>query len=280
MNDSILTLLQLKNVGHKTICKAIKDGSINDLIEKYQDEIEEAQGKAETIKAFCNEKGIEIITILNDAFPNSLKSIPDPPTLLFCKGDISLINSQNAVAIVGSRKPTDYGMKAACRLSQIFTEKGFIIVSGLATGIDTAAHTSCLDSGGKTIAVMPCGLDKVYPASNKELAHRILDSGGLLISEYAPASAMQKSYFIERDRLQSGLSQGVIVVETKSDGGTMHTARFALQQGRRLGVMAPPEKYVNDEHYSGNHQLLKEPKVNEIIDSKSVEAFIALLADE
>lgn len=96
----------------------------------------------------------------------------------------------------------------------------------------------------------------------------------MLVSEYAPGSAIQKSYFVERDRLQSGLIQGAIVVETKSDGDTMHTAMFALQQRRALGVMTLPEKYVDDEHYSGNRQLLKEPKVNEIKDRKSIEDFM------
>ena len=181
MKNDILTLLQIKNVGRRTINKAIKDGSINKLLEKHHTEIAEAQGKAEAIKEFCRKNYIEFTTILDDNFPACLKSIPDPPTILFCRGNLSLLGSR-AVAIVGSRKPTDYSMKAAYRLSKIFTEKGFTIVSGLATGIDTAAHTSCLDSGGKTIAVMPCGLDKVYPALNKVLAQRILCSGGLLVS--------------------------------------------------------------------------------------------------
>lgn len=264
MHD-ILALLQLKSIGRKTIQKI----GIDELIRTRNDKLPEAIKKAEVIRAFCKKNGIQIVT----EFPEALRSILEPPILLFCKGDVSLINSNRSIAIVGSRKPTDYGLRAAYRLSQIFTEKGYTIVSGLATGIDTAAHTACLDHGGKTIAVMPCSLDKVYPASNKELAHRILDSGGLLISEYTPGSALQKSYFVERDRLQSGLSQGVIVVETTEDGGTMHTARFALQQGRFLGVMTPPEKYINDEHYSGNIQLIKEQKVYEIKDSESIEVF-------
>lgn len=255
--NSILTLLQLKNVGRKTVIKSIKENSANKLLEKHRTEIAEALSKAEAIKELCRKNCIEFVTILDNSFPVYIKDIPDPPPILFCKGNISLLNSQKAVAIVGTRKPTDYGLEVAYRLSKIFTEKGFTIVSGLATGIDTAAHTSCLDAGGKTIAVMPCGLDKVYPAVNKVLAQRIIDSNGLLISEYAPGSAVQKSFFVERDRIQSGLSQGVIVVESTVGGGTMHTAGFAIKQKRKLGVVVPPDKYIDDEHFEGNRKLLQ-----------------------
>lgn len=210
-------------------------------------------------------------------FPEKLKAIPDSPVIIFMKGNAKIINNKRAVAVVGTRKPTQYGEKAARRLSEVFTGEAFVIVSGLADGCDTAAHEACLDAGGNTIAVMPCGLNKIYPAKNKGLAQRILENEGCLMSEYMLDESPRTNYFIDRDRLQSGLSLGVVVAESTIDGGTMHTARYCLEQGRMLGCIVPPKKYKEDICFEGNAELIKDSRTEAIYDEESLNEFIGML---
>lgn len=142
------------------------------------------------------------------------------------------------VAVVGSRKMTPYGKSVTLRLAGNLAKQGIVIISGLALGVDGLAHKAALDNGGKTIAVMPCGLDRIYPATHHALAKEILKHGGALISEYPFETDIHSSNFIERNRLISGLSLGVLIPEAAEKSGSLHTANFALEQGRE--VMAVP----------------------------------------
>jgi DNA processing protein len=196
------------------------------------------------------------ISLTDEGFPSRLHSIPNPPSILYYLGDISLINAIKLIAIIGTRTPTPEGIVVCQIITRWFVERGYYVVSGLARGIDTVAHETCLKYGGKTIAILPSGIGNIYPPENIELSERIVNSGGLLISEYPENSSPRKSYFVQRDRLQSGLSLGVIVIETEIHGGTMHTGNFAIKQNRILGCVEFSHDLENQSIRSGNRLLL------------------------
>lgn len=221
-------------------------------------------------------QGVKIISPHDSGFPSQVRSIPDPPVVLYVKGEVNAL-THPAIAVVGTRDPTSFGATAAERLGANLGAKGFVVVSGLALGCDTAAHEGCLQARGITVAVLAHGVDSVYPAQNRELANSIVEGGGTLVSEYAPGTRPRPSYFVERDRLQSALSLGVIVVETDVEGGTMHTAGFAVKQQRRLACLVHPEKLAAEGKGRGNQKLIKESGAFPLEKKKDLAAFIALL---
>lgn len=190
-------------------------------------------------------------------FPTRLISIPYPPTDLYFQGDLSLVNDPKLIAIVGTRTPTPEAVIECQYITQWFVENGYVIVSGLAIGIDTVAHETCLRYDGRTIAVLPSGIGNIYPIENKELIEIITQSGGLILSEYQEKISSRKSYFIQRNRLQSGLSLGVVVIESEISGGTMYTAKFAIKHNRVLGCVEFPD--YSDKR-RGNKKLLSSGK--------------------
>jgi DNA processing protein len=193
------------------------------------------------------------ITSDDPAYSSLLNKIYDPPKELHFKGDIGLLNSRS-IAIVGTRKATRYGRETAKKLAFDLSKAGFTIVSGLAEGIDTEAHIGALEANGKTIAVFGNGIDLIFPADNKELAKKIEDSG-LCVSEYPGEFPGTKWTFPRRNRMISGLSLGVIVVEGHYDSGAMITAKLALEEGRE--VFAVPGS-INEEQTKGPHWLIKQ----------------------
>ena len=278
MNDIlILTLLNLPRVSRKTIINLLKNIDIKSLtLDNLLEILNEANGvyiripridkeslntahkKANEILLKSKNENINIITILDDDFPNKLKAIDDPPVILFYKGNKECILSCKSVAIIGTRTPTPQGQIIAEKLGKEFGKEQFVVVSGLAKGCDELAHLGCVEAKGKSIAVLPCGLDKVYPASNKPLAKSILDNDGALVSEYPIGHRPFKGSFIERDRLQSALSTCVIVVETNVVGGTMHTVEFTLKQKRLLACYNHEEKFLENKQTFGNQKLIKD----------------------
>lgn len=178
---------------------------------------------------------IEEISIESKDYPRQLKKIYDAPLKLYVLGNKEILK-QNSIAIVGSRNATEYGKKVALKFSKELSEKGINIISGLAIGIDTYAHLGTLQntSKGKTIAVLGSGLDEIYPKANTELAKQILKGGGCIISEYPLGTKPEKVHFPQRNRIISGLSKGVLVVEASEKSGALITADFALEQGREV----------------------------------------------
>lgn len=241
------------------------------------DDIKAAFIKAESIIAQSEKHNIEVISILDDGFPPKLKAIDDPPVLIFIKGNKECLFKEKSVAIIGTRKPTEHGEKVAEKLGRIFTQRGYTVVSGLAIGCDTFAHLGCVKEGGSAIAVLPCGLDKIYPASNRNLAENILKEKGCLISEYYIGQKPYKNFYVDRDRLQSALSKAVIVVETDVVGGTMHTVKFALQQKKVLVCYQHPEKYLTYKQTQGNMKLIDEGKALPIKDKQDIEKLIQII---
>ena len=206
---------------------------------------------------FCYNKAMGLeYTILkpeNRDFPESLKQIDSPPQLLYARGDISLLKS-NCMAFVGSRRCTKYGRDAAALLVKDCVRNGYTVVSGLAAGIDAAAHEAALSAGGKTIAVMGGGFNKIYPAENLNLYERICEKG-LVITEYAPEILPALFTFPMRNRIISGLSEGVVVVEAGEKSGALITAYKAIDQGKE--VFAVPGNIFAESHRGANNLLLR-----------------------
>lgn len=195
---------------------------------------------------------INLVLYSDEKYPDILKNIPNPPVGLFIKG--KLPNIDNSLAVVGTRKATDYGKTAAYKLSYDAAAKGIIIISGMARGIDTYAHRGALDSGGITIAVMGSGFKNVYPSENKKLMHEIAERG-CVISEYFPDTKPFYSNFPERNRIISGLSKYTMVVEAGEKSGALITAEFALEQGR--DVFAIPGNIFSFKSI-GTNKLIKD----------------------
>lgn len=172
-------------------------------------------------------------------FPECLRQIPDPPQQLYLAGaPLESFLERPRVAIVGSRKVSPYGRQVTSQLAQELAERGVVIVSGLALGVDAIAHQGALTAHGSTIAVLPCSLDKLYPANNDRLGRQIVASGGSLVSEYARGTPFLFKYnFVARNRLIAGLADAVLITEAAADSGSLHTADFALQQGREVMVV-------------------------------------------
>lgn len=196
--------------------------------------------KADSISEELFKKGIQILTLEDPDYPQLLSQISDPPICLYVIGNKKILSKvkNNIFAIVGTRKPTSYGLQVAEKFAAELTQYGFIIVSGMALGIDSASHWGAINNSGKTIAVLGCGVDIVYPPSNKGLYQKIIETGSAVISEFPPGHTVLPGLFVARNRLISGLSKGVLVVEGAKDSGSLITARYAAEQGR--DVFAPP----------------------------------------
>jgi len=192
--------------------------------------------------------GTEIVTYFDDRYPAILKQIYDPPLLMFARGKLELLD-EPAVAIVGTRRPSPYGSAVADRFARELSEAGLTIVSGMARGIDTTAHKAALAVEGKTIAVLGCGADVIYPAENKQLAAQIARDG-LILSEYPLRTPGYPQNFPVRNRIVSGLSNGVLIVEGAQYSGSAITARLALDQGRE--VFAVPGNITSKQSWGPN----------------------------
>lgn len=217
-----------------------------------------------------SEHGIEAISLYDDRFPARLREIPNAPAVLFTKGELQALSRVNAIAIVGTREPTPYGKKVAHRCAQLAVGAGFTVVSGLALGCDTHAHRGCVEANGVGVAVLAHSLDRIYPSANRQLAHALVDEGGCLVSEHPTGTQPSRWSFVDRDRLQSGLSDVVLVVETDTDGGTMHTVKHAKVQRRRLACIKHPERYRLADAARGNLSLLENGWAAPISDSRAL----------
>ena len=214
---------------------------------------------------YMKKNEIKLVTLYDKEYPEKLKEIYDKPVSLFYKGNIELLKKRN-IAIVGCRDCSVYGKNTARDISYKLAEKGQCIVSGLARGIDKYAHLGALEASGDTIAVIGNGLDIIYPYENKNLSERILKNNGLIVTEYIIGTKPEKNHFPARNRIISGLSEGVIVVEAKEKSGALITADFALEQGRE--VFAIPGN-IDSLNSVGTNELIKQG-ANVLTDYKDV----------
>src|SRR2546427_9771195 len=200
------------------------------------------------------ECGARIIALADSAYPARLKEIYDPPVVLFVRGNVEVLSSPG-IAMVGTRHPTPYGLGMAERLSKDLAARGLVIISGMARGVDTASHRGAIATGGKTVAVFGTGIDVMYPKENSRLAEQILSLGGALISEFPIGTFAAPQNFPIRNRIISGMSVGVLVVEAAEYSGTRITARCALEQNR--DVFAVPGNVTNKNSW-GPNTLIKQ----------------------
>lgn len=230
----------LKTVVPETVASAIKQGPDLSL--------------AETTLQWLNQENSHLITLADAAYPKALLEIPDPPPILYAKGNLDCLNMPS-IAIVGSRNASVQGEKNAESFAQSLAESGLCIISGMALGIDGAAHRGALKANhGKTIAIVGTGLDIVYPAKHRELAHQIAEQG-LILSEFAIGTPSRPQNFPRRNRIISGLSLGCLVVEANVQSGSLITAKLAAEQGRE--VFAIPGS-IHSPVSKGCHELIKQ----------------------
>lgn len=187
--------------------------------------------------------------------PKSLKNIPDPPKVLYVLGNEKLLASDKIIAIVGTRQMTDYGKMITAKLTKELVNKDYIIVSGMALGVDGVAHQTAIENSGKTIAVLGAGPDIIYPPQHKELYQKILASGGAIVSEIPPGKTVPVHIFKARNRLISGLARGVLVTEGSIHSGSLITVKYALDQGKDVFVVPGP---INSPTSEGTNYLLKQ----------------------
>jgi DNA processing protein len=197
---------------------------------------------------------VKTLTVNSPLFPSQLRAIPNPPQQLYYLGDLEAVLALPRLAVVGSRKVSAYGKSVTLRLAKEAAGQGIVIVSGLALGVDSLAHEAAIEAGGKTIAVLPSGVENIYPAGHHQLAKRILQQGGVLVSEYPHDVEAFKGNFIARNRIISGLSDAVLITEAAIKSGSLHTANFASEQGRTL--MAVPGN-ITSELSVGTNNLIK-----------------------
>lgn len=217
---------------------------------------------------------VKITGFGEEQYPPLLKEIPQPPIQIYYRGAFGDFDVPH-IAVVGTRKATAVGLALAKGIARSLAESGVAVVSGLALGIDAAAHEGALDGGGKTVAVLPVGIDRVYPDQNTFLANRILQNKGLIISEYQPGFPSYKDHFLARNRIVSGLCRGVVVIEAPEKSGALSTAAHALSQNREVFVVPGP---ANAENYKGSHALIRAgarlvTSAKEILDDLDIQPF-------
>ena len=248
-------------------CKALFDAP-----EKYKAEIVEALGEAVFIKlcAALRTENVErviselekykisVISCKDKEFPQSLKNLADYPTAIYYKGDISLLK-ENLVAIIGTRRPTFYGRDVTALFAKELARAGVVTVSGLAYGLDSVANEASIKAGGKTVAVLGGSVDEIYPRENENLAASILKNGGLILSEYYVGRRAARYTFLERNRIISGISLGVIVAEAGKRSGTLNTINHAIDQGKEVFVI--PGNIFSKASEGTNELILELPEV-------------------
>lgn len=193
------------------------------------------------------------IRIENSQYPDTLRKIKNPPKQLYLEGNIELLN-KNSIAIIGSRNCSENGKNLAKRFAKELVEQGLTIISGMAKGIDSQAHKETIKNKGSTIAVLGNGFNNIFPKENINLYHEIIESKGLIISEYPPNAKAKSEFFLERNRIVSGLSIGILVIEAAYRSGTSVTARIAKEQGKKIFVL-PHE--IGEVHGVGTNNLIR-----------------------
>lgn len=235
---SLKELVRIEGLGEK-VAGEIRKGPSEKAVEGELSLLEKTGGK--------------VVTLKDGDYPTRLKDIYDPPALLYLRGELR-IEDELAVAIVGSRKTSAYGREVTEKIGEDLARHGVTVVSGMARGIDSVAHKGALQGGGRTIAVLGCGVDVIYPPENRNLFYQIIERGAIL-SEFPMGSPPEGGHFPRRNRIISGLSIGVVIVQASAESGSLITAGYALEQGRE--VFAVPGN-VGAEGSRGTNQLIKE----------------------
>jgi len=242
----------VKNTNVRPIRRAIERNTLTaEVWSKYVELSLQELEKAKLMK-------VEIINFEERRYPQNLLTLHNYPVIIYAQGNIELLNPLKSVAIIGTRTPTELGIETSRYITGWFVKRDYVIISGLAKGCDTFAYQTALDNGGKTIAILAGGLDQpIYPKSNVALVGRILENDGLLISTYPLGTKLFPKFLAARDEWQSGLSNGVVVIETGLKGGTHCTIKFALKQRRMVAVCDQIPAEGNLKYLQMNSKLIQ-----------------------
>ncbi len=222
------------------LCRAIRDGRCDNLTDAEKQRAANTRTReVRQIMEECAANSIRIITFDDPEYPLLLRHIYSPPVVLFARGDLGCLSAEVPLAVVGPRKPSDSAVNAARMLCGDLVKIGTLIISGLAVGIDTIAHSSAVSRGAPTVGVLACGQLTNYPAESEGLKRQILDNGGLILSELLPRAGVVGGYFRSRNRIISGLGLGTLVIEASTRSGCLLTANHAVEQGRDLFCVPP-----------------------------------------
>ena len=272
-NEDIIRMQLVNGLGRKTISKILsyienknlKLNNFSDIVKLIKDmgikrlkiDVDKIEAEASQIFESCKKAKIKIIGYYDEKYPQKLREIEDKPLVLYVDGDEDLLNQDNNIAIVGTRKPSQEGYEVSSIFAEKLTEDRCCIVSGFASGCDEAAHNGCLQANGRTIAVVPSGHLQVIK-SNKVLYNMIILNGGAIVSELPPNAKAEKHAFIDRNRVIAAISEGIIVIEGGQKGGTSHTVKFA-------NAYSKPVAYTTSLSYIGQTSIFNNNI--EIIDS-------------
>lgn len=245
----------------------ISGGDMTHVLPKDLGSVRSAKmSQAQKLLAFCEDKKISVCAYCDEGFPNRLKEIYNPPSVLFYIGDISGIDTDIVISAVGTRKPSEYSVAAAQRICADLASKGVIIASGFAVGLDSVAHRAALLAGGKTYAVLPCGILYDFPKENAS-RKRVVAKRGAVISEYFPSDKPDSLSFRARNRLLSGIGLGTLVLQAGRKSGALSTASFALSQGRDIFCIPPHD--IFDEAYDGVVGLIRDGAIS-VFDAEDI----------
>lgn len=288
---NVLALSMTPSLGNKRALKLIQElGNPEEIFKQSKSKLKSIEGigeassmsiltfkdweRVDEILKITNKTGARLVSILDDDYPALLKQIYDPPLLLWVKGNVEALNTPG-IAVIGTRNPSAYGKKQAEVFTKELGERNLCIFSGLAYGIDTIAHKSALEVNAKTVAVLGSGIDNLYPKSNADIANKIVKSGGAVITEYPPGTNPDAGNFPVRNRIVSGLSLGVLVIESGVQGGSMITAELGLDQNRE--IFAIPHT-LNNLSGTGCNYLIKKgvAKLVQTVDDILVELPLVL----
>lgn len=258
--------LQIAGIGYRTIRELLGQfGTIENVMHSTRIQLTDAGASAALINALCkaqsvttsitsfDTRNINMLAVDDPLYPPLLKEIHSPPLVLFVRGNINALRAR-CLAVVGTRKPTRYGVAATHRIAGPLARRGITIISGLAYGIDAEAHRAALEANGVTVAILGSGIDELYPRANAELAEKIISGGGAVISEYPPGTGVQKHFFPQRNRIIAGLSSATLIVEAGPKSGALITARMALDENREVYAVPGP---IDAETSVGPNMLIK-----------------------
>jgi len=255
--QELLALLNLPGIGPaKALRAALITANFDALLQSAANDWDRALEAASDELETCRRNDVTVLSLFDERYPARLRALHDPPPVLFCHGSLDALDATRSVAVVGTREPTSFGSSATDAITEALASAGWSVISGLAKGVDTAAHAAALKYRTPTVAVMAGGLDRVYPAENRDLAKAIVEHGGALVSEQRWGIAPQRSSFVQRNRIQTGLAAAVVVAQTGRVSGTMHTARHAAAQGRPVFCPVP---HTDHEKNEGLLLLLSSP---------------------
>ena len=275
-NENTMKLVEYYG-GPLAAAQAIRDGKCNILTSEERARAISVRNKAvdDVIKT-CEDNNIRIVTIEDEEYPELLKQIYNPPIVLFVQGSLEGLDELPTLAVVGTRNASEYAMFTGGKICRELVKAGMVLVSGLAMGLDSVAHWAAVNNGSRTIGVLACGNMIDYPALNRDLKKRILETGGALISELLPYTRTAPGYFKYRNRIMSGLSMGTFVIEAPKGSGCIYTAEHAIEQNRDLFCLSP--KDVNADSCAGVIPFLRDGAVAVFDHTDIIDAYNEILS--